>query len=255
MGIRDQIMSRDYHVHTFRSVCARKEMTVRNIIRRAERKGYRELGISDHIGDYNSPAGLRRNRALIRRVPTAVRVYLGCEMCVRPSGELAVPSEELGFLDYLMVGVEHVVGGCGSPVADPRRWLRDWIRRLERIIESRDRVDVVTHPFNSLVGYYRGRPLLAHLPWRRWEELLGGLAQRGTAIELRDAIENFDTCYDAMRQVYAIAKRCGVRFGIASDAHGLDRLGFQINWVPLAEELGLTAEDLWAPRRAATRSS
>jgi len=248
MGIRREILSRDYHVHTYRSVCARKEMTVPRIIRRAELKGYRELGISDHLGDYNTPADLRKNRALIDRVKTPVRVYLGCETCIHPSGELAFPSEALGFLDYVMVGVEHVLGAAATPADDPPRWLKDWVRRLERLIESPGRIDVISHPFNSLMGHHRGRPLLTHLSWRRWEELMAGLAASGTAIELRDSVENYDTCYDAVRQVYRIAKDAGLRFAIASDAHGLDRLGFQVNWVALAEELGLAAKDLWSPR-------
>jgi histidinol phosphatase-like PHP family hydrolase len=230
-------------------------MTVERIIRRAERRGYRELGISDHLGDYNTPAVLRKNRTLIDRVKTPLRVYLGCETCIRPSGELAFSSEETGFLDYVIVGVEHVLGSAATPADDPPRWLRDWVRRLERLIASADRIDVIAHPFNSLMGHYRGKPLLARLPWRRWEELLAGLAARGTAIELRDAIDNCDTCYDEVRRVYAIARDAGVRFGIASDAHGLDRLGFQVNWVALAEELGLTNKHLWSPGAEGPRQS
>lgn len=254
MSIRESITSRDYHVHTLLSVCARKQMTVHSIIRRAEQKGYRELGISDHLGGYNGPAHLRKNRARIDRVKTPIRVFLGCEMCIHPSGELPFAAEELTFLDYVMVGIEHVLGDHAKPQENPGRWLAGWVRRLERVIESKERVDVIVHPFDSLMGYHRGKPLLSSLPWRRWEELLAGLAQRGTAIELRDTVENFETCYDEVRRAYRIAKDCGLKFGIASDAHGLDRLGFQINWVPLAEELGLTAWDLWSPRPGATRT-
>jgi len=248
MNIRDAIMTRDYHVHTRMSVCARKQMTIPSIIRRAERKGYRELGIVDHLGDYNEPAVLLRNRVLISRVKTPIKVYAGCEMCVKPSGELAVPSAAVAALDYIMVGIEHVVGAPLNPTEDPPAWLSAWVGRLERLMESPDRADVIVHPFNSMFGYHRGRPLFTRLPWRRWEELLTGLARRGTAIELRDSVDQIDTCCDALRQVYTIARACGVKFAVASDSHGLDHLGFQANWVPLAEELGLTAADLWSPR-------
>jgi histidinol phosphatase-like PHP family hydrolase len=249
MSLQEHILARDFHVHTHLSVCARKDMTLLNIIRRAERLGYRELGISDHLGTYLQPADLRRQRARLARIRTSLRVYLGCETLVTSAGDLAVPATELDFLDYVMVGADHVADDASTPEKDPRLWLRNWDARMERLIASPARIDILAHPLRTLRGYYRSRPLMAHLPARRWRELFAGLARRGTAIELNDTIENGETCYDEIRAVSRIAREEGMKFSLSSDAHGLDRLGFQINWVRLALELGLTARDLWSPSR------
>jgi len=249
MSLYRKILSRDYHIHTRLSVCSLKEMTVRNIIRRAERRGYTELGISDHLGGYTEPADLRKTRAKIARVETDVTVFLGCEMNIHTSGEPVFAPEEVDFLDYVMVGVDHVAGEVVSAGDDPLRWLSEWVGRAERLIEWPGPIDIIAHPLRTLLGYHKGKPLLTHVPWKRWEELLGGLARRGTAIELEDAVENYQTVYDVTRRFYGIARGQGMRFSAASDSHGLDRLGFQVLSVPLADDLGLRAKDLFSARR------
>lgn len=245
MSVAKYILSRDFHVHTNLSVCARKEMTVANIVRRAGRLGYRELGISDHLGGYTTPADLKKTRAKIAGLKTDVEVYLGCEMCVGPEGAPLFGPGEVAFLDYVMVGVDHVIGDVPDPAEKPKAWLSGWVRRLERIIESCDGIDIIAHPLRTLRRHYRGKPLMAHLPARRWEELTAGLAARKIAVELNDTIENHETCFDEIREFYTIAHEAGIKFSASSDAHGLDRLGFQVNWVRLAEELKLTRRDFW----------
>ena len=247
MTIRQHTLSRDFHTHTKLSVCALGEMTVRAIVRRAERLGYRQLGISDHLGEYTAPSDLKKHRRRLSRLETDVNVFLGCEMNVEPSGEPVFASAEIDFLDYVMAAAEHAVGSPVDPTTQPMDWLRCWVGRVERLIEWRGRIDVLAHPLRTLRGHCRGKPLMAHLPAERWEELMRGLARRGTAVELTDAVENYPTSFDATREVYAIARDQGVRFSIGSDAHGLDRLGFQANWVRLARDLKLTGRHLWSP--------
>lgn len=251
MSVQDYILGRDFHVHTNLSVCAQEEMSVENIIRRAERVGYRELGLSDHLGTYLSPEQVIEHRARIAQVPTQVRMYVGCEMMVTPAGDPAVPAGEVASLDYIMVGADHVTETAVDSQSDPERWLDEWVRRMERLIVCPDRVDILAHPLRTLRRHHKGKPLMSHLSTERWEDLLGGLAARGTAIELNDTIENYETCFDAVREFAAIARAKGLKFSLNSDAHGLDRLGFQVNWVRLANELKLELSDFWKPREPA----
>jgi len=224
-------------------------MTVRNIIRRAERIGYRELGISDHLGGYLKPEDIRKNRTRIRRVKTPVTVYVGCEMGVYQSGKPLLSSEEVAFLDYVMVGVDHLEGDTTTAESSPVKWLGGYVKRLEALIESDFPVDIVAHPLRTLRRHHKGKPLMSRVSSREWGALLGGLAQRGIAIELNDNCENYETCFREVRDYYAMALDKGVKVSASSDAHGLDRLGFQVTSVRLADELGLKKKDFWGPGR------
>lgn len=250
MSLYKFIMSRDFHVHSNLSLCAQREMTVRNIIRRAERIECKELGISDHLGSYLTAADIKKNQARIERIKTDIDVYVGCEMAVYFSGKPLLSAEDIGFLDYVMVGVDHVEGDNIPSVEDnPIEWLMGYIKRLEVLIESDFPVDVLVHPLRTLRRDCKGKPLMSHVSSREWSALLGGLAQRGIAIELNDNCENYETCYDAVRNYYTIAIDNKLKFSASSDAHGLDRLGFQVTSVRLADELGLAEADFWVPRK------
>jgi len=251
MGIAKHIVTQDYHVHTTLSVCALKEMTVQNIVRRAERIGYRLLGISDHLGGYNTPADLRGLTPQLTEIETDVELFLGCEMCVKLSGEPVFPAEEVAFLDYVMVAMCHVIGDLPPLKDDPKAWLDGWAGRLDGAIACDDRINILAHPLRTLGGYYEGKPLMLHLPSARWEELFRGMAERGIAMEMCGVMENYPTVYDAVRVVHRIAHEQGVKFTASSDAHGLDRMGFQCTNIRLAEDLGLTPEDFWTPTRSA----
>lgn len=246
MSMYEFITSRDYHIHTHLSVCAREEMTTENIIRRAEKIGYAELGISDHLGGYLKPAEAGKTREFINAVQTDLTVYLGCEIGVLEDGTPLTESSDIDFFDYVMIGVDHVDGPQQEDV-EPLRWLDGYVARLEALLAWPGRIDVIVHPLRTLRRHHEDKPLMAHVPRARWEELLGKIAERNIAIELSDACENWETCFDALREYYALAHRLGIKFSLASDAHGLDRLGFQINWVPIVLDMGLSEDDFWSP--------
>ncbi len=247
MSLFSYIMSRDFHVHSNLSICAQREMTVGNIIRRAERIGYKNLGISDHLGGYLATEDIKKNRAKIKRIKTDINVYIGCEMAVYPSGKPLLFAEDIEFLDYIMVGVDHVENYLTTAEKYPIRWLKGYIRRLEVLIDSDFPVDIVVHPLRTLRRHCKGKPLMSHVSSREWDTLLSGLAKRGIAIELNDNCENYETCYEAVRDYYTIAKDNKLKFSVSSDSHGLDRLGFQATSVRLADDLGLTINDIWKP--------
>lgn len=249
MSIRSYILSCDYHVHTNAGACSRREMTLPNIIRRAERIGYKKLGISDHLGRTDQLPQMKRLRTRARHAKTKLSVYVGCEMGIHENGDPLIPYDDLGFLDYIMVGIGHTSGDVGNCQETPEKWLDGYVKRLERIIAIDYPLDVIVHPLRTLRRHYKGKPLMSHVPLKKWRKLLACLAKKRIAVELNDSCENYETCADAVKSFYTIAHKAGVKFSVASDAHGLDRLGFQVNWVRLAEDLKLTKKDFWSPRR------
>ena len=238
----------DYHVHTGISPCARAEMTLERIVERAERRGYRALGISDHAypGTWDRILALREQ---VSSIKTGIRLYLGCEVDVLADGSLGMADEKLEVLDYVIGAPTHPIQMYEPDKAteDVRRaQVEQWFSLMENAC-AHAVIDVIAHPLRGLQGGNEAEPLTERLESRRLEALLDRLRAAGFALELTDPLENYRTAYDGTRRFYRAAAQRGFLFSPGSDAHGLDRLGNQCHALYLYRDLGLSEGRMWQP--------
>ena len=238
----------DYHVHTNISACARPEMTLDRIIERAQRRGYRVLGLSDHA----HPETWGRIVALRKQVDslaTSIQVHLGCEVDVLPDGSLAVSDDELAALDFVLGAPTHPLqmydpDGAGKDAR--REQIEQWFALTESTCDH-PVIDVIAHPLRGLHGGFEAEPLTEQLEQKRVERLLDKLYAAGFALELAEPLENRRTAFEGTRRFYRAAERRGFLFAPGSDAHGLDRLGSQCHALWLYRDLGLDESRIWRP--------
>ncbi len=247
MDIPTPLLS-DYHVHTSISPCARAEMTLDRIFDRAERRGYRAIGISDHA----HPETWGRILALrdqINSLRTTLHVSLGCEVDFLPDGSLAVSDEKLDALDYVIGAPTHAIQMYDPDKAGDdarRRQIEQWFALMESACDH-PVIDVIAHPLRGLGGGYDAEPLTEALDQQRVDRLLDKLRYAGFALELTDPLENYRTAFEGTRRFYRAAAARGFLFSPASDAHGLDRLGNQCHALWLYRDLGLREDRMWRP--------
>lgn len=242
----------DFHVHTTISVCARKQMTVENILERAACIGYTKLGLSDHVGQ----TGEQIDQILSLRDrfanQTGLACWLGCEIAPKEGGGFCQDEDTLARLDYCLVAPTHTIAPPDTETCSEQEvqiYLDSWLSLSRTCLDS-ILTDVIAHPLRGLGSYWRGRPLITYLDRDSLAEIFKLMAERNVAMELNDTIENHETAYYEYREFYGMAAEAGVRFSPASDAHGLDRLGFQVNWLRLAQDLGLGDDRFWSPEQA-----
>ena len=244
----------DFHIHTFRSACARGNMTVDNAAAAAARAGRKAIGITDHI--------LRREHlGLILECEEEIRirsfrgmvVCAGCELDMVSPGVAAAKVGPDASLDYVGIAVNHfhLSTVAQPPLGDPAGIASYWAT-LARSIGDLPRADVWVHPAH--VGQYEEalgeRTLLSYLTSFERDEIFRVLREANVAVELRRLPDN-PSRVESHVEFYREAKRHGVRFSVGSDSHNLETLAFAWEAVAdVAREAGFEESDLWLPPRA-----
>ena len=75
-----ELVRHNLHTHSVFSLCAKKEMTLEAMIRRAEEEGLRTLAVTDHSDpgdDIDTYANFLTYKERLRRMETPVRVLIG----------------------------------------------------------------------------------------------------------------------------------------------------------------------------------
>lgn len=268
----------DFHIHTIYSNHAHPDMTVPNLLAAARAAGLREIVVLEHIPSIGPPqpvsgwyAGRNRRESLdcIAQELTeseplfpSLKIWRGAEVDADPfQTDGALMLEDAGGLD-LIVGSTHVlpdgVGFWFEPLAlTPEqgwalavRW-RDWVVQIVRA----GRIHVLAHPCDILCSCRLAPPFDSDETRALVEPLLGALAETGVAFELNELLGS--KLLPPYRSTYAglvrSARKAGVTFSIASDAHQPERVGHFV-WVrELIEAARLTKDRMWQGPGASRR--
>ena len=97
----------------------------------------------------------------------------------------------------------------------------------------------IAHPFQP-VGSFSQRPdMMRLIADNTYGELFEMAAARGIGLEINGAVEDAE-CY----RMFGIAKECGCKFTVGSDAHTPEHIGKIFNNDKMTDELGITEEHL-----------
>lgn len=194
--------------------------------------GHAYLAVTDHSQSLRvarglTPAQLAAQGAEIDALNAAGRdgaptLLKGVEVDILKDGSLDLPDAALAELDVVVASVHSHLNLDAAAMTN----------RLEQAVKN-PHVDIIGHPTGRRLGHRDPYPL-------DLERILELAARTGTALEINASPARLDLDGDLAR----LARACGVRFAIGSDAHSPDELA-GLGWgVGQARRGGLTAADV-----------
>ena len=216
---------------------------VQSFIEEAERKGIKNLGISDHYSLWHkiyTPEKFLRYLAELRRYP----VYAGVEMDV--GYELPLFPSIREQLDYVMAGLHRLDGKwLFSPYSfrseNPRRIVEKMKTEIIRTMEKL-RPDVLTHPTQLPISLRRQARRLITREWS--EDLISAAADHNVAIEINCGMRLPD------EEFVEICLRKGVKVAFGSSAHTPSKVGELEYGQRIVKKLGIREEQIFKPKRS-----
>lgn len=228
----------DIHIHTSLSSCARQNSELSDYLGMFPRLGVSVAGFSNHLwdsavpgaGEWYRPQNIEHLLVLKQQLKEAslpgVKFYFGCEVEYIGNGVISLHPEHAGIFDYVLAAPNHF-------------HMVDFVRpssisggdELNHLFASRfldicgfDFVTGIAHPFFPMGFPGREAEILDRMPDPLLEECFRTAAGSGKSIEINisilcklkacNALENY-------KRIMIIARDCGCRFHIGSDAHGM----------------------------------
>lgn len=226
----------DLHIHTKLSTCSGHPLqTTGNILEYARENGFRTICVTDHYWDETIPGAsgwyAPQNTAHIKEslpLPQAenVRFLFGCETELREDLTLGVSLPRFDLFDFVIIPTTHLhmTDFTVRGNEDARERAALWIRRLDAVLSMPlpfYKVGIA-HLICGLIATTREMVLetLRLLPEKEMERLFAKAAALGTGIELNADDFGFpEEEAPTVLRPFLIAKRCGCKFYLGSDAH------------------------------------
>ena len=258
------VIDHDYHIHSKLSTCSRHpEQTPERILQYAKDFGLKKIVLTNHYWDKSVPGANKWYApqdfdwiSQSKPLPQAdgIEFLFGCEGELDMNMTLSIPKEKFGEFDFIVIPTTHMHDvGFGISVEDaatPMSRARTWVRRIEAVLD----MDL---PFHKVGIAHPACFLLANCNESLYVETLAAItddelrrvfsraAKLGVGIELnsddfkRDLIE-----LPHILRIFQIAKACGCKFYLASDAHTPEQLNIATQRFNRAIDLlELTEED------------
>ncbi|MDK2888249.1 MAG: polymerase [Thermoanaerobacter sp.] len=217
----------DLHVHSDWSDGAN---SILQMVQRARERGYRYVAITDHSRSLTVARGLSLERLqeqhrLIRELNEKekdFRILTGTEVDILVRGGLDFPDEVLAGMDVVVASVH----------SGFRQDEETMTGRVLQAIEN-EYVTIIGHPTGRLLGEREAYAL-------DLERVIEAAARHGKILEINSSPDRLD-----LNEHYArLARDCGVRLVVNTDAHDLRRLDEIPYGVAVARRAWLRPEDV-----------
>ena len=257
------IVDHDLHIHSNISFCANDpEQTKENILKCAEENGLKTICITDHFWDetvegasvWYEPQNYQ-HVAKAKPLPQGedVRFLFGCETELSSSMTLGIAGKNIDLFDFVVIPTTHfhMVGYTltEEETANAQTRADAWVKRLDAVLE----MDLPFHKVGlahltcALIAPTREeyKEVLRLIPHEEMKRLFEKAAKLGVGIELNSYDMNFEPEEaDIILRPYRIAKECGCKFYLGSDAHHPDGLdGAKAIFERTVDLLELTEDD------------
>ncbi len=252
----------DYHIHSHLSLCSNDpEQTAERILQYAKDNSFTSFCVTDHYWDENingaSPWYQRQGYdhiAEILPLPTADGIcsLFGCETDLNQGLTLGISPERYNKFDFIIIPTTHLhmVYNIDKALLDTSERAKIWSERLEAVLNmplpfSKVGLAHMTCDLTYPASHEGFIETVTKLKGDDMERLFTKAAKLGMGIEINAPCFNFDDSEaDILLRPYKIAKACGCKFYLGSDAHFPHQLDEAI---PLFERaidlLGLTEDD------------
>ena len=258
------IIDHDLHIHSNISKCSGDpNQTPERILEYAVENGLKTVCITDHFWDeavpilpeswYHGQGLAHISAALPLPEKDGVRFLFGCETELDRTLTVGVAKEHYDLFDFIIVPTTHMhmtgytlsleEGASAQSRADA------WVKRLDAVLA----MDLpffkvgIAHLTCTLIAPTREIffEALSLIPEAEMYRLFKKAAALGVGIELNFSFNNYtDEEWALQLQPYRIAKACGCKFYLGSDAHTVGGLnGAMKKFERMIDDLGLTEDD------------
>ena len=229
----------DYHIHSVLSDCSRDpEQNCERMLNYAKEQGLTGLCLTDHFWDELIPGASdwysKQDYAHIRRalpLPRAegIDFLFGCETDMDKNFTVGISAERAAELDFIIVPTTHLhmtdfTISAEDAESNARR-AELWTQRLEAVLNADlpFRKVGIAHLVCNLFNK-KSRPdylqTLDLIPSEDMERLFTKAAELGCGIELNKSDMSFGEGEEnTVLRPFRIAKACGCKFYLGSDAH------------------------------------
>lgn len=192
--------SHDFGVNTYKEIC-----------KKAQELGYEYVGFSDHnpkVSNLSQEQIIeimkKRKEHIQKRLDKSngVNYFIGLELDIFPSGELALPKKAFEYVDYLLVSVH----------SSFRLDIKTMTNRVLKALNN-PKVKILGHPTGRLLGKRDGYEL-------EWEKIFEICKKNNIALEINAWPERLDLPDILVRE----ALQYGVKLVINTDAHANDHM-------------------------------
>ena len=256
------IIDHDYHIHSFLSSCATDPaQTPEKILACAKERGLSRICLTDHYWD-SAVLGASRwytpqnfdHIAQYRNLPQAdgIEFLFGCETDMDQNGVIGIPPERFDDFDFIIVPTTHLhMKNFTIPIEklqDSAYRAEMWAWRFEKLLDSNlpmHKVGVphITSGLINNTGDFAHHETLSRIPTAEITRLFTKAAARGCGIELNSA-DMREIDYEQVQRFYRIAKACGCKFYLGSEAHMPFEFAPSLSvWEHAIDVLGLTEDD------------
>lgn len=229
------IADHDYHIHTTVSRCCKDpNQTPERLLQYAKENGFSSICLTNHFWDQSIPSEAEwieehsyTYLCSVLPLPAAdgVKFLFGAELDMDYNGVLGISEERLRKLDFVTVATTHMhlVGNTvKEPISSPEEAARIWINKIERLLS-------MSLPFYKMglahltTGHImrdKTPEVIKLLPDKELYRLFTMCAEKKIGIELNTkTIFNSEEEKNILLRPYFIAKDCGCKFYLGSDAH------------------------------------
>ena len=229
----------DLHIHSYLSECSSDpEQNKYRILQYAKDNNLRTLCLTDHMWDDAIDGAIDwykpQNYAHICEIlplpqDKYVRFFFGCETEVDKYNTLAISKKVMDELDFVVIPTTHFhmtdFTISKEDATTHEGMAKNWIERFEAVLD----MDLpfykvgIAHLTCTAIGPGRGKLLetVKAIPELEMERLFKKAAKVGVGIEINsdDMIFESDEAAEIIAKPYRIAKDCGCKFYLGSDAH------------------------------------
>ncbi len=232
----------DFHIHTHLSSCSNDpKQNVKTLLSYAKKNGMNALCVTDHFwsedvkgaSNWYEPQNLAHiSQILPLPQDKDVRLLFGCETELTKNGILGISKENFDKFDFVIIPTTHfhMEGFTLSTeqLESPKTRAKAWTNRLYQVLD----MDL---PFHK-IGFAH---LTCHLIYRNETEnlletfnliskdemarIFTKVAKLGVGIELNAGDMQNAQAHPDLFKLYIIAKECGCKFYLGSDAHHPDK--------------------------------
>ena len=228
----------DLHIHSKLSLCSNDpEQTAERILKYAKDNGLTTICLTDHFWDENiecsSPwYSLQGYDHLKKALPLpehdGIRFLFGCETELDKNLTLAISKEKYDLFDFIVIPTTHFhIDGfvlTEEQEKTPESRVAAWVSRFDAVLDMELPFKKVgfAHLTCDLMARERADYLriIELLPEEEMVRLFTKAARLGAGIELNACDLMFsDKEAETVLRPYRIAKKCGCKFYLGSDAH------------------------------------
>ena len=234
------IIDHDYHIHSQLSFCSSdSEQNPERILQYAKENGLTKICLTDHYWDSAVPCSLDwyipqnfEHISQAKPLPQDdyVKFLFGCETDMDRFMTVGIPPERYDDFDFIIIPTTHLhmKGEFTITSADAQTnegIARVWVERLDALLDKPlpfGKIGIA-HLICSLMNTRSRQDFLETLdmiPTSDMERLFARASMLGCGIELNKGDMSFaDDEIDTCLRPFRIAKSCGCKFYLGSDAH------------------------------------